>query len=717
MSNNAKIVLGGLGLSILILLLFSIKTFHYSPSHTSSIPVSVDHIATLIGQGQYAVAYTLLQTDQTPQADKWQKQKRTFQLAFCERALAKPDSAYTRLQTIETAHPEIEEHRRFWMARTLAEMGEGAAAISAYHRLLQTTDHPSLLDSIYIHLPKLYIDADDYNAALDLYHESLDRTPAWQPALLYRMAQAYDALGQTTKARQKRINLINRFPAQPQSVKALEQLVHLKTADEIYASALVYRHNNRRHQTLKILKDFIITYPDHPNIEAAHFLLARTYSLDKQYDQAEKIFSYIHKTYKQPSALYRLGGIQVRRNRDLESIKIYELFVKLYPQHELAPHALWQAAKAAERHNQFDQAHRLYKLLSTQYSASSQGEEAGWSVGFMHYCQKNFELALASFRQHSNSAHSPHLIDQSLFWAAKTATHLKQETTAQTLYARVANNYPRSYYATRAVSMGYGTSLKHRRPAPQSTIADPLPLLALEGSAFVQRATLFDELGLPQLARGELLIAERMNKSNLQALGTIRQVYETLGFWDRSLTLAVQLANRGESKKELHQLYPNYYWQLINTAAVEAAVDPHLVLSVIRQESFFNHKAVSPAGALGLMQIMPKTGRTIANQLGQDDFKRRDLFEPSLSIRFGSFYLGERLRAFSPNPQPHLGYELGLAAYNAGPHNAHAWLKRFPYDDPDVFIERIPYKETRLYIKKVLKNYTIYKALARQSNV
>jgi soluble lytic murein transglycosylase len=141
------------------------------------------------------------------------------------------------------------------------------------------------------------------------------------------------------------------------------------------------------------------------------------------------------------------------------------------------------------------------------------------------------------------------------------------------------------------------------------------------------------------------------------------------------------------------------------------------VLSVIRQESFFNHNAVSPAGAIGLMQIMPQTGRSIASQLGQNGFKQRQLFDPSVSIRFGSFFLGEQLRAFSADPKPYLGYELGLAAYNAGPHNARSWLKRFPYDDPDVFIERIPYKETRLYIKKVLKNYTIYKTLAQQSKV
>jgi soluble lytic murein transglycosylase len=713
MSDNAKTVFQGLALSLLVLLPFAVKLIQDRPPVQETASIAPDDIAALIAQDQYKEAYALLQADQSQESDLWKRQKRGFQLAVCERVLDKPAPAYARLHAIDPVHPELEEYRRFWMAHTLAEMGEGSTAISAYRDLLLATDHPGLLDSIYLHLPQLYIDADNHSAALDLYHQSVDRSPTWQPALLYRIAQAYDALGQATKARQQRINLINRFPGHRQALKALSQVGRLKTADEVYAGTQVYFHNNQRAQAIKALKSFISAYPKHQNIEVTYYLLAQTYSLDKQYDQAEKTFAHVHKTYRKPSALYRIGGIQVRRNRDIESIKTYELFVRLYPQHELAPRALWQAAKAAERHNQFDQARQLYNRLVSKYPRSDQGEEAGWSVGFMHYCQAHYKQALETFRQHSRSARSPHLIDQSFFWAAKTAAHLKLVDEAQSLYRRTASNFPRSYYAARAVGMGH-ESPPLNAPARQATPANNANA-AIQGTPFIRRATLFDELGLDRLARGELKIAEGLNSDNQQALEVIREAYETLGFWDRSLTLAVKLTNQRTPTDDLHHLYPDYYWQPVSNAAAAASVDPHLVLSVIRQESFFNHNAVSPAGAIGLMQIMPQTGRTIASQLGQNGFKQRQLFDPSVSIRFGSFFLGEQLRAFSADPKPYLGYELGLAAYNAGPHKARSWLKRFPYDDPDVFIERIPYKETRLYIKKVLKNYTIYKTLAQQS--
>ena len=111
------------------------------------------------------------------------------------------------------------------------------------------------------------------------------------------------------------------------------------------------------------------------------------------------------------------------------------------------------------------------------------------------------------------------------------------------------------------------------------------------------------------------------------------------------------------------------------------------------------------------MQIMPQTGRRIARSMGVRPFNRRLLFDPDTSIRFGSRYLGDQVKSFMAGPTSGIGLELGLAAYNAGPHIARQWVERFPHEDADAFVERIPYKETRLYVKKVLRNYTIYKTL------
>ena len=209
-----------------------------------------------------------------------------------------------------------------------------------------------------------------------------------------------------------------------------------------------------------------------------------------------------------------------------------------------------------------------------------------------------------------------------------------------------------------------------------------------------------------------MLQAETRNRDQLENLKLIRDRYEALGFLDRAVRLSMRIFVQDNKRDEWYHIYPNYYWEQILTSASEAKVDPYLVLSVIRQESTFNEDATSRAGALGLMQIMPHTGKTLAHTLGIRRFERTSLYDPKVSIRLGSYFLGDQVRQFTEGPTAEMGFELGLAAYNAGPHNARQWLERFPHDDADAFVERIPFKETRLYVKLVLRNYAIYKALS-----
>ena len=128
---------------------------------------------------------------------------------------------------------------------------------------------------------------------------------------------------------------------------------------------------------------------------------------------------------------------------------------------------------------------------------------------------------------------------------------------------------------------------------------------------------------------------------------------------------------------------------------------------LIRQESLFNANVQSRAGAIGLMQIMPETGRLLhANSEMNGPFSTNILFDPEANIRLGVQYIDQLNKRFKKN-RTHI-----LVSYNAGPHNLKKWLKRFNHlDDPDVFIESIPYPETRKYVKKVLRNYGIYQSL------
>jgi soluble lytic murein transglycosylase len=125
----------------------------------------------------------------------------------------------------------------------------------------------------------------------------------------------------------------------------------------------------------------------------------------------------------------------------------------------------------------------------------------------------------------------------------------------------------------------------------------------------------------------------------------------------------------------------------------------------MRQESIFDDQIVSPAGAVGLMQIMPYTGEEIAGDL-KVSFVVDSLYRAETNIRFGTYYLSKLLNQFNGS------HVLTLAGYNGGPHNARKWYSRNKDRTFDMFIEDIGYSETRLYVKKVLANYWTYRRLA-----
>nr|WP_236614604.1 lytic transglycosylase domain-containing protein [Sporomusa ovata] len=143
-------------------------------------------------------------------------------------------------------------------------------------------------------------------------------------------------------------------------------------------------------------------------------------------------------------------------------------------------------------------------------------------------------------------------------------------------------------------------------------------------------------------------------------------------------------------------MYPFLYQEAVYTYALERELDPFLVTGVIRTESKFISEARSPKGALGLMQIMPETGRWIAEQLGETEYMTADLIDPDLNIRFGSWYLASLKKEFGGNEV------LILAAYNGGRGNVKQWIERYGWSKDFDDIQQIPFKETREYVEKVM---------------
>lgn len=149
------------------------------------------------------------------------------------------------------------------------------------------------------------------------------------------------------------------------------------------------------------------------------------------------------------------------------------------------------------------------------------------------------------------------------------------------------------------------------------------------------------------------------------------------------------------------------YQQDIVTYSKKNNVDPFLVAAIIKNESNFKHDAVSKVGAVGLMQIMPETGRWIAEQMGLESYQDSDLYQTRKNIRMGCWYVGELEHEFQHN------LVLLMVAYNAGRGQTHEWMQENVWDYNFNDIKSIPYPDTREYVAKVMqdrdKYYLLYK--------
>ncbi|HHV62453.1 MAG TPA: lytic transglycosylase domain-containing protein [Firmicutes bacterium] len=159
----------------------------------------------------------------------------------------------------------------------------------------------------------------------------------------------------------------------------------------------------------------------------------------------------------------------------------------------------------------------------------------------------------------------------------------------------------------------------------------------------------------------------------------------------------------------MRKLYPVHYRDLVLKYAAENNIDPILLAAVIRTESHFCPSARSRRGALGLMQIMPETGRWVACELGMRDFNDNMLYDPETNIRIGSWYLASLAKEFGGD------VTVVLAAYNAGRGNVRGWLEGNRWTGRLEHLDSVPFPETRTYVRRVLHVYKWYRRLYGES--
>ena len=219
---------------------------------------------------------------------------------------------------------------------------------------------------------------------------------------------------------------------------------------------------------------------------------------------------------------------------------------------------------------------------------------------------------------------------------------------------------------------------------------DEAELALLEADIGIQRAREFHRLGLKNEAAMEWRAAlARFDKEQQARAAALALKW---GWYDR----AVLTANAAGLDDALDLRFPTPYREQVEHYSRMHKLDPAITYAILRKESAFRVDAVSPVGALGLMQVMPQTGKQIARELKLRPPGRHGLLEMDTNLRFGSYYLSSMLDRYGGN------LALAAAAYNAGPHRVSMWVERNPDVLPTVWIEGISFAETRDYVKSVL---------------
>ena len=410
-------------------------------------------------------------------------------------------------------------------------------------------------------------------------------------------------------------------------------------------------------------------------------------------------------------ALYTAARAQYRQGRSADGQATFLRLADRFPDREAAARGLFLLADLQHDDLEIDGpegARRYYRLAVDAAPDLNEAGLAMMRLAGLAYLEGDYDAALAVWEEYRARHPEGRRAAQATYWAARTAAALGRDSVAGVRLLEVREIDPLSFYGMRAAERLDRPILDipmdaspARDTAVDAEIQDGIRRVDLL-AALGRRPDLVEEVerlrrryqqreGEGALA-GEYALAETLNERGytLTGIGMGWDIYEATGRWDPRL---------------LRIVYPFPFRNLVVPEAEDRGLDPYMLAGLIRRESAFSPVVVSGAGAVGLMQIVPSTARVLARASGIRPFERELLTRPEINIHLGTRFLAELTERFGESTA------LVLAAYNAGPTRATAW-RRFPEaDDPELFMERVPYGETRNYIRNVLVHEALYRAL------
>ncbi len=334
-----------------------------------------------------------------------------------------------------------------------------------------------------------------------------------------------------------------------------------------------------------------------------------------------------------------------------------------------------------------------------------------WDKAWAAYVRRDFNSARTLFRFIADTYNNPNVKRQAQYWYARTIERVGEEQPAHEIYRQLASAPYQDVYAL--YSVGRGATSQPESASPQNVNRPDWRDLA-EKTMPPELRLAYELTALYDMRDAQLEIRQNAKFSNQHfANALMSDLYNSSGNVDllyRTLRRAFpQLATVEQDAVPpyfIRMYYPVKYEDSIKKDAKRFGVDPYLVMALILQESYFQPHAKSPAGAIGLMQLMPGTGRELGHKLhGRFSLTRID--DPETNIELGTYHLQHMIRLFDNNVQ------LAVASYNAGQGNILKWRRGARSKPMDEFLESIPFAETRTYVKRVTLLRSSYARIAQ----
>jgi soluble lytic murein transglycosylase len=661
-----------------------------------------------------------------------------------EAALARLLRGYLRLQAKDYAtaagilndsnigrQTNLGDYAAYYRGQALQETGRGDEAEREFRRLAQTYPTSLLARTAALQSAGSALARGNYQEALDGVTDLVAKNDG--TALKLR-ADALEKLGRTNEAILTLRKLYFDAPQSAEAEKVGQRLAELggstvagdasqlrARADKLYETRLYALAGAAYEQIPR-------QFPNAATDEVWLRTGVSYYKADAFRQAADALAQVRARTPKiAAETLFYLGLAQLSLKNDGATLQALADLRRSAPSSDRTGELLYAIGRYYEKRDRDDQATTFYSQLVRQFPQSDKADEAHFWLAWRAHQAKDYANSSRLLTEHlANYGTVTDNRGKAAFWAAMDSEKAGDKARALTLYQAMLKRYGAGWFGLNAERRI--DRLTKEGVRARTLDSDLVLSRAVEGlqtinavretikdadTERVQKAEQLMQIALHQAAMNELDAARagapnspivnlrvaqifRANGENVAAINALKRAYPDYG-----QTLPEEM-----SREAWDVFYPLKWWSNIKEESKRHNLDPYLIAGIIRQETVFDPKARSRANALGLMQLLPSTGQSVArrNNLGGGRIAAADLYNPVLNIQLGTAYVRQLLDDFNR-------FEYVAAAYNGGETRVRRWIREMPNNEIEEWVESIPLSETRLYVQGVYRNARIYQRL------